>query len=375
MKILISDAENRKTFDIVSIVLRHYNKKDLLIASNKQNFLLKIIYPQLWKLRSDDYQSFETDIKNILLSISPDEQIVYLPIEELTTINFYDFIKKNKHLKYRFLYLLPSFQAFNISRNKYLLNCFCIQNKISAPAIITNIEIDTLNSHFKPLIYKPKIGTGSKGIRIIKTKEDLKYIQSDDNYFLQYFVGNGINVHGGFYLMKDGILKSFYSHQRIRTYPPEGGVSVFSKSAHNDKIREIGVELLNKLNWSGWAMIEFIYDEGSLQYMVIEINPRAWGSILLSEINQSYFIKKYIQLSMNIEIEQSPINENTYIRWFIPWDIILYLKTFGKIKQFWKFNSKKTVYIGFSYTNVFRSLIFILFSALNIKRFKKILKG
>jgi hypothetical protein len=375
MKILISDAENRKTFDIVNIVLKYYSKTDLLITSSKQNYFLKILYPQLRKLRTDDYQSFEIDIRNIISSISHDEHIVYLPIEESTTIHFYDFIDKNENLKNRFLFLLPSRQTFDLSRDKYLLNCFCIRNKIPAPAIITNIEIDeSKNNHFKPLIYKPKIGTGSKGIRIIKTKEELKSVQCDDNHFLQHFVGNGVNVYGGFYLMHNGILQSFYSHQRIRTYPPEGGVSVFSKSVQNDKVKEIGAELLNKLNWSGWAMIEFIYDEEDKQYMVIEINPRAWGSILLSEINQSCFIQQYIQLSMNIETKQTAINEDTYIRWFIPWDILLYVRTFGKIKQFWKFNIKKTVYIGFSYTSVFRSLLFILYSVMNIKHFKVFLK-
>jgi hypothetical protein len=376
MKILISDAENRKTFDLVNIVLRNYCKKDLLITSSKQNILLKIIYPQLHELRTANYQTFETDLKSILSSIPDSEQIVYLPIEESTTLNFYDFIKKNEDMKKRFIYLLPSPQAFNLSRDKYLLNCFCIENNISAPIIITANEINELkkSNHFKPLIYKPKIGTGSKGIRIIRTMEDLDCVQCDNAHFLQYFVGNGINVCGGFYLMNNGILKSFYSHQRIRTYPPDGGVSIFSKSAQNDEIKEIGTKLLNKLNWSGWAMIEFIYDEENEQYMVIEINPRVWGSILLSEINQSYFVKKYIQLSMNAEIEQPYINNETYIRWLIPWDIILYLKTFGKVKQFWKFNIRNTVYIGFSYTNIFRSLLFILYSTLNIKHFCRIFK-
>jgi predicted ATP-grasp superfamily ATP-dependent carboligase len=196
---------------------------------------------------------------------------------------------------------------------------------------------------------------------------------NNDEYFLQYFIGNGVNVIGGFYLMNKGVLQSFYSHQRIRTYPPAGGVSVFSKTIDNQRIKEIGADLLHKLNWSGWAMVEFMYDEETDEYIVIEINPRAWGSILLSEINQSCFIQKYIQLARGEEIQQCSINYDTYIRWLIPWDIIFYIKNPGKIKQFWRLNSKKTAYIGFTYSNIFKSLLFILYSTLNIKHLKKII--
>jgi carbamoylphosphate synthase large subunit len=375
MKILISDAENRKTFDIIHIALRHYHKKDLLIASNEQNWLLKVIYPGLKRLRTNIYHVFENDLKKIISEILDSESIVYLPIEETTTLCFYQFINENKELKNRFFFLLPSLQTFNLSRDKYLLNLFCIENKIAAPAIITNTDIDKLRNDFKTLIYKPKIGSGSQGIRIIKNKEELNTIQYDDSHFIQYFIGNGITVTGGFYLMNKGQLVSFYSHQRIRTYPPEGGVSVFAKSIQNKEIEKIGYELLNKLNWSGLAMIEFIYNEETDQYMIIEINPRVWGSILLSEINNSFFIKKYIHLSIGMNIEQTPFNEDTYIRWFVPWDIILYFKRRGKIERFWKFDVKKTVFIGFSYANLLKSIMFILYSILDFKHIKKIIGG
>jgi hypothetical protein len=375
MKILISDAENRKTFDIVNIVSRYYSRKDLLIASNEQGYLLKKIYSGLIKLCTTHYLAFENDLKEILAGIpSTNEPIIYIPIEEATTLYFYHFVEKNKYFKNRFLFLLPALQAFNLSRNKYGLNLFCKENNIAAPDIITKDECQ-LQNNFKPLIYKPKTGTGSKGIRIVKTKEELACIQWNNDYFLQYFVGDGVTVDGGFYLMNQGQLISFYSHQRIRTYPPSGGVSVFSKSTPNDRIKEIGTTLLNKLNWSGWAMIEFIYDKESDQYKLIEINPRAWGSILLSEINQSFFIQKYIQLAMGLEVKQMPVNNDTYIRWLIPWDAILYLRKLGNIKHFWQFNIKKTAYIGFSYANIFKSILFILFSSMNFQHLKKIVKG
>jgi hypothetical protein len=372
MKILITDAENRKSFDVINIILRYYSKKSLLITAAKKSWLLNIIHPGLKTLRTINFIAFEYDLKEILTNILYSEKIIYLPVEEKATLYFYNFIEKNKNLKNRFAFLLPSLQSFNLSRNKHLLNLFCKENNIIVPDIIT--DINTIENNFKPLIYKPKIGTGSKDIKIIKTRAELDNIVYNHDHFLQCFIGNGVTVDGGFYLMNKGELVSFYSHQRIRTYPQEGGVSVFSKSVENIRIKDIGVELLHKLNWSGLAMIEFVYDEKNDRYMVIEINPRLWGSILLSEINQSHFIINYIRLATGMQIEQGPINYDTYIRWFIPWDIILYIKRFGKIKNFWKFNVKSTAYIGFTYSRVFKSFLFIFYSSLNFKHIKKIIQ-
>jgi glutathione synthase/RimK-type ligase-like ATP-grasp enzyme len=173
MKILFTDAENRKTFDIVNIVLRYYNRNKLIITSSKESILLKIIYQGLKKLQTNDFQSFEHDLKVIVKAIASDEQIIYLPIEETTTLHFYKFIENNVEFKNKFSFLLPSSQSFNISRDKYLLNIFCTENGILAPSIITEAEMEKLQNDFKPLIYKPKIGTGSKGVRIIKSKDEL----------------------------------------------------------------------------------------------------------------------------------------------------------------------------------------------------------
>jgi hypothetical protein len=375
MKILISDVENRKSFDIVNMMLLHYDRKDIIPASNDNSMLLRKIYPDLLTLRSLQYDEFEQDLKHLINSQPEDEKIVYLAVEEKTTIFFYEFIKKNSKEVSRLIYLLPPEKSFNISKDKYQLNIFCSKNGIPVPEIIQYASLDEFVKRFVPLIYKPKHGSGSKGIQFVRTPDDLKNIERREDFFLQRFVGNGVNVDGGFYLMDKGELISFYSHKRIRTYPPEGGVSVYSQSIENNRIAAIGTKLLNQLNWSGWAMIEFIYDEKSDDYVVIEINPRAWGSILLSEFNNAAFLQKYIALGLGEPVMPSVINYDTFIRWMFPWDILLFLKKKGKIKNFWKLDRNRTCYIGFTYAGRFRSLLFILYSVFSIKHLKKILKG
>ena len=87
------------------------------------------------------------------------------------------------------------------------------------------------------LIIKPIIGSGSRGIKYVKSKSELSQISIDfKKYFVQELLNNKKDVEAGFFLCDNGKIYSFYSHKRIRTYPESGGVTVFSKSDINDKI-------------------------------------------------------------------------------------------------------------------------------------------
>jgi predicted ATP-grasp superfamily ATP-dependent carboligase len=153
---------------------------------------------------------------------------------------------------------------------------------------------------------------------------------------------NGRDVKGAFFLCNNGDVVSSYCHERIRTFPIDGGVSVFSKISVNKDILEIGSKLIKKLNWSGFVMIEFLHDKKLNTFKVIEINPRIWGSILLSEISKANFIKNYVQLSKNESLIYSEINYNAKIRW-MPFDLLNLIYSKGKIENFWKNDKKNTL--------------------------------
>jgi len=114
-------------------------------------------------------------------------------------------------------------------------------------------------------------------------------------------------VPGVFYLFENGKMVSYYGHKRIRTYTIEGGVTVYSKISFNEQIKKMGENLLSKLNWSGLAMVEFLFDKRVNDYKIIEVNPRLWGSIFLSEFANTKFIRNYINLSIAVKEEKSEV--------------------------------------------------------------------
>ena len=376
IKVLLTDSLNRKSFDLYNILNRYKSKYKILICPDKKNlfsYLLNLLV--YWKaphtLRTDNHDNFSKDLTSILESNAGNE-IVYIPVEEKTTLLFYEFIKKNSfpNLKYK----LPSQAAFNLTRDKLLLMKLCEREKIPHP--VTYDSADNLQDvDTKQFIIKPRIGSGAEDVKYINSQEDLKILNeiNPEEVVIQEKIKNGREVIGAFYLFDNDKLISSYCHQRIRTFPEEGGVTVYSKLITNDEVVSSGEKLLTLLNWDGLAMIEFLFDPADKKYKVIEINPRLWGSILLSEFSNINMIENYIELSLNRSSQSDAPKTDTKIRWFFPYDVILFFKKSVGTGKFWSVG-KNTCYINFTYANKIKAFIFLLVSVFSLKNMKKLLK-
>ena len=94
-------------------------------------------------------------------------------------------------------------------------------------------------------------------------------------------------------------------------------------------------------------MIEFLKEPSSNEYKIIEINPRIWGSILLTEFNNSNFIKSYLELSLGNQVKNKIVSDNKYIRWVFPYDVLYFIKNLQNPIDFFKPN-RDTCYINFT---------------------------
>lgn len=71
-----------------------------------------------------------------------------------------------------------------------------------------------------------------------------------------------------------------FGHRRLREYPPSGGPSTACESIHDATLAAAGRTLLDHLEWHGPAMVEFKHFGG--RFVLMEINPRFWGSLPLA---------------------------------------------------------------------------------------------
>lgn len=350
MKLVLTNPIQRKTFDTFNILKKKYDPKDIIVLCEELKFL-KLVYKNSILFK---YRSKEEALQYISEKF---KESIFIPLEEEWITEIYSFNKKNNQLNIK--YLLPNEESFSIAQNKLKLSIWCEKNNIDIPTRINNN-----NTEFEDIIIKPIIGSGSKDISYIK-KNNFNFEDIDKSkYIIQEKLNNSSRVIGGFYLINDNKLIDFYSHERIRTFPKKGGVSIYSKSSQNYQIQKIGLNILKKLNWSGLAMIEFIYDETEKKYKLIEINPRLWGSILLSEYSGVYMLENYISICLGLATKSNKFKRKS-IRWIFPYEILNILSNPIKIKHY-IFKVKNTCYINYTYSswlerNIFKILMILKF--------------
>ncbi len=93
-------------------------------------------------------------------------------------------------------------------------------------------------------------------------------------------IGDGIGV---FLLRIERRTRLQFAHRRLREKPPAGGVSTYRESiVPPADLLAKSEQLLDQLEYSGPAMIEFKQDAATGDYVLMEINARLWGSLQLA---------------------------------------------------------------------------------------------
>ena len=94
----------------------------------------------------------------------------------------------------------------------------------------------------------------------------------------EYFHGTGYGVE---LLMYQGQEIAAFAHKRIREIPITGGASAYRESAGlDDLLYQQSLNMLQELQWTGLAMVEFKVRKEEARLM--EINGRIWGSLPLA---------------------------------------------------------------------------------------------
>lgn len=98
----------------------------------------------------------------------------------------------------------------------------------------------------------------------------------------EYCPGHGL---GQMFIVKDGTVAMEFQHERLHEWPPEGGASSLCRSvalSEHRRARARSRALLERLCWTGVAMVEYRYDPKTGRYCFMEINGRFWGSLPLA---------------------------------------------------------------------------------------------
>ncbi len=238
-------------------------------------------------------KNYFDELKKILISDVRSYQVIN-PID-ISNMLFVMDTDKEHDLKCN--YLLPKRDSLVIADNKELLTKYAQEIGLRCPKTFFRIparEIrelcrsgltfpciikfrgDSRETHWRPeeryaIVNSPK--------ELLSAYQRMHEIEPYP-IIQEYIRGQGF----GYFALYDKKrnLKAQFCHKRVREYPVLGGPSSCCESTFDPDLIRTGRRLLESLEWSGLAMVEFKFDEVRKQHFIIEVNPRYWGSLPLA---------------------------------------------------------------------------------------------
>lgn len=365
--VLVSDVDLRKSFDAVSSLRREGGYRLALASAVPGPWGAWVYGCAVSRLRKGTPADFAADLERIEPQAAP---VTFLPVEEDTTRLFLGHVASRPGHRYR--YLLPTPEQFELARDKKALSAFCRQHGIPAPRVLSSADLESGGVAPDGVwVVKPKRGMGARGVRYVSGLDGLRRLGPSvfDDAVVQERIGDPRAVEGAFVLCRDGAVVDFYSHERLRTAPESGGVSVLSVTRNNPRLLETVAPLALALRWNGLMMVELIHDPRDDRYKVIEINPRLWGSVLLAEFSGSRILHNYLRLANGLAPERTFASAaGRRLRWVVPHDVIHFLRRLGRVPGFWRRGHGDTCYVNVTFARRFRALCFHVFLALDLVR-------
>ncbi len=365
--VIITDSELKHSLATV----RALGKEKLKVATCSEKF-------SATKLSRYSKYSFKYNKNNLITKVlenaGEDKTSTLIPIGYNSNI----LCSKNKKiLMKKFNMLIADYDKITLASDKEKINSILDKIKFPKPKtwIIKSMG-DIKKVDFNgPMIIKSSQEMRGKKVEYLNNLEELKQKAKERLNYGTQIVQERVRGFGcGFFaLCKKGKVKVSFQHRRIREYPYSGGVSSCAESYYDPKLESLGKKIVKALNWEGICMIEFICEDKTKNYKLIEMNAKFWGSLdlaIASGINFPYLL--YLEAN-NKPYTIPKYKTGVRFQWILPEDT-LRIKTspkkLGAIKEYltdlFSFKVKKD--IGYIFIDPLPTLLRI--GATFIKLFK-----
>jgi len=196
--------------------------------------------------------------------------------------------------------------------------------KTFSPSAPSEFE-DAIKQIDFPLVVRPRISRGGRGVTYCKDRQAtvlaFKLLKQEyGDVIVQELVPGGF---GSVYVVqtlwsKHHALCAAAVMQKLRERPSTGGVAVAGKTVHDDKLRDLGVSVVQKLGpWIGPAGVEVKVGSLDKQPYVMEVNPRLQGVVYLFARAGINFPYLWVRTALNVKVTpQLKYEEKYFIRHF-----------------------------------------------------------
>ncbi len=330
-KVLLSDAQQRKTL----AVTRSLGKRGLqIIAADRTRFTPTACSKYCYKhivspdphSKEDEYLSW---IKKTLLDNNCQ---IFIPMDDDA---FFLAVKHRDELEKLCLMPLPASESYFCAADKGKAMVKAREAGLCCPLTMNITDLQQVYEFSEdmkyPLIIKPRISSGSRGIRKVSCKEELiaEYIKIHSQYpwpMIQQYIEPKNRYDVCLLYDRNGELKASFVQKEIRNFPINWGPSTVQESVENPELLDMSLKLMQLLPWQGIVEIEFMENKADGQMFFMEINPRFWASVQMAIFAGIDFPWLLYQTMINEPIEYvSSYRTGIKYKWTFPGEILHFL--------------------------------------------------
>lgn len=328
--VLVTDGDLRSGLAAV----RSIGKHDSHVISGSSSHLAtsffskyvdeRVVYPSP-ETRPKEFVSFIADILRERGDID-----VVLPIGQESTVLL---AEHRKRFPVEVAFSTPPWDVFRTAMDKAETLKAAREAGVPVPRTVFPDNLHSVErlceSLDAPIVVKPRISSGSRGLRYVDDMSDLPAVYREVNeaypnpLIQERLPPDGEGLGAAFLFDESGECRAEFAYRRLREYPPSGGPSTLRESIEGRDIRTWGRQLLETLDWSGVAMVEFKQDSRDGQPKLMEVNPRFWGSLHLPVHAGVDFPWLAVQNALrNVDAIRSDYEIGVRCRHLLPGDIL-----------------------------------------------------
>lgn len=260
---------------------------ELSVVTNSYDIKTSRFFKKVYEVHPSGY---EVTLKEIL---SKDDFDIIVPMGD-TTVSFLSKHKEAIENRYHVKCAVIDQSILSIVADKSHFMKFCVENRFPHPhtAVLLKDSLDIVAHEIGfPALIKPDFSVGARGITRVNTLEELQsqYPRIYDKYgscTLQEFIDNPDYYYNVMmYRDSQGNCNNNVVIKIVRMYPVKAGSSCCCISVENSELVSLCKTVLDKLNWIGMADFDVLQRKDTMEYKIIEINPRVPASLRAAYIS------------------------------------------------------------------------------------------
>lgn len=148
-----------------------------------------------------------------------------------------------------------------------------IENKLTYPVILKPAVMYNFYKQAGKKVFK----CDSKEELFVNYKKAIEIIPANEVIIQEMLSGGATKLYSFASYAKNGQVKGSFVANRIRQKPMDFGVATtFARTVVSERIDDLATKFLQSINYTGVSEVEFMLDDKTADFKLIEINPRTW---------------------------------------------------------------------------------------------------